>query len=443
MSYKILILDTGKEWGGGTNSLLELLKRLVPEGSNRGIDRNKYHFTALFYNNYKKGNESDIKAEIEKLGIDFLLLEQNKQAVVSKLLKEASRLIFFFSKKLKRHFIFLIDYHFRIKPNARKMAEILERLKVNLLYMNNQPSSNLEGIMAAKALNIPCIQHSRIGAELHRVEVNAVNNWLTKMICVSQGVKEMFVAQGVDALKCEVVYNGIDPNVKPATAVSEIRKQWGVKEDDILIGTVGSLVKRKRINDLIEAFVKLQIPDENASSPSPSTQSPPVKGGEAFLVPSPLAGEGQGEGYFKCIIVGDGPEKDNLQKQVLKMGLQDNVIFTGFQTDAISYINAMDIFVLPSENEGLPRVILEAMLMAKPVVACNITGPAELVVNDVTGFIVSVKNSHMLANVLTKLIASSDMRNRMGEKGKMRVIERFAIDKYVNGVSNIFKEVLG
>jgi len=76
---QILILDTGKEWGGGTNSLIELLKRLVPEGSNRGIDKTKYHFTALFYNNYKKGDESDIKSEIEKLGIDFLVLEHKKQ----------------------------------------------------------------------------------------------------------------------------------------------------------------------------------------------------------------------------------------------------------------------------------------------------------------------------------------------------------------------------
>ncbi|MEK6901702.1 MAG: glycosyltransferase, partial [Nanoarchaeota archaeon] len=59
---RILILDTGKEWGGGTNSLLELLKR---------IDKNKYHFTAIFYNNYKRGNDSNIKMEIEKLGIDF------------------------------------------------------------------------------------------------------------------------------------------------------------------------------------------------------------------------------------------------------------------------------------------------------------------------------------------------------------------------------------
>ena len=72
MKKKILILDTGKEWGGGTNSLLELLKR---------IDKNKYHFTVLFYNNYKKAGESDVKTEIEKLGMEFLVLGNKEHSL--------------------------------------------------------------------------------------------------------------------------------------------------------------------------------------------------------------------------------------------------------------------------------------------------------------------------------------------------------------------------
>ncbi|MCX5717114.1 MAG: glycosyltransferase, partial [Nitrospirae bacterium] len=102
MQKKILILDTGKEWGGGTNSLLELLKR---------IDKNRYSLTLLFYNNYKKGTDSDIRTEAEKLGVRFLLLAQEKQPVLVKIAKELSRLIFFFSRRLKRYFVFLIDYH--------------------------------------------------------------------------------------------------------------------------------------------------------------------------------------------------------------------------------------------------------------------------------------------------------------------------------------------
>ena len=248
MIPRVVILDTGKEWGGGTNSLLELLKR---------IDKTKYHFTALFYNNYKKGDESDIKSEIEKLGVEFLILEQRTQPVIAKTAKELLRLLFFFSRQLKRYSVFLIDYQFRIKRNAEKISELLKNLRIDLFYMNNQPSSNLEGIIASKMTGVSALQHSRIEATLNSFEVKAVNLWLKKMICVSEGVKNSFVRQGIDKSKCVVVHNGIDADTKPETLASEIRKMWGVGEDEILIGTVGSLIKRKQINDLIEALAEL------------------------------------------------------------------------------------------------------------------------------------------------------------------------------------------
>ena len=89
MKKNILILDTGKEWGGGTNSLLELLKR---------VNKKTYSFIVLFYVNYKKGDDSCIKTEIEKLGIEFLLLKQENPPFPTKILKEIVRILCFFSK---------------------------------------------------------------------------------------------------------------------------------------------------------------------------------------------------------------------------------------------------------------------------------------------------------------------------------------------------------
>lgn len=397
---RILILDTGKEWGGGTNSLLELLKR---------INKNKYHFTVLFYNNYKKGYESNIKTEIEKLGMEFLLLEQRKQPVMVKIAKELSRLTFFFSKRLKRYSVFLIDYQFRIKRNAEKISELLKNLKIDLLYMNNQPSSNLEGIIAAKITSIPALQHSRVETTLNSFEVNAVNLWLKKTICVSEEVKNSFIRQGVDKSKCVVVYNGIAIETAPKASRQDIRKTWGIADKDILIGAVGSLIKRKRIRDLIEAIVMVVRRSEH-----------PVK----------------------CMIIGEGPEKNPLMTKVKERNLDSRIIFTDFQSDAISYINALDILVMPSEKEGLPRVILEAMLMGKPVVALNVTGPSELVIDGETGFLVPVRETGMFADSILKLIENPELRRQMGEKAKERVIRNFPVEKYVNDVENVFAEVL-
>jgi len=400
MTKRALILDTGKEWGGGTNSLLELLKR---------IDKNKYDFTALFYYNYKKDIESDIKSEIEKLGIKFLLLEQKKQAVPVKMAKELSRLVFFFSKQLKKYSIFLIDYHFRIKGNAKKISNLLNNLKIDLLYMNNQPSSNLEGIIASKLTGVPALQHSRIETTLNSFEVKTVNQWLKKMICVSEGVKDSFIRQGINKSKCIVVYNGIDTEIVPEISHHDTRGKWGVSDEDILIGTVGSLIKRKRFKDLIEALAVI----------TKKTAYP-----------------------VKCLIIGEGPEKEYLMTKVKEKELTGSVIFTGFQTDAISHINAMDIFVMPSGKEGLPRVILEAMLMEKPVVASAITGPSELVVDGKTGFLVPLGEKDAIADAMLKLIEDPALRKKMGEAARERVIKNFPVKKYVANVEEVFAGVL-
>ena len=397
---RVLILDTGKEWGGGTNSLIELLKR---------IDKTKYRFTALFYDNYKRGDKSDIKSEIERLGVDFIHFGRHKQMAAAKMLKEAGRVIFFFSRKLRRSYLFWIDYNFRIKYDSERIFDILKRLNnVDLLYMNNQPSSNLEGIIAANCADIPAIQHSRIVAQLNRFEANMVNKWVKKVICVSQGVKDNLVHQGVDDDKCVVVYNGIDPLVMPTSSIAAIREKWGIGEGEILIGTVGSLLKRKRIEHIIRMFAEL------------------VKK----------------HGNIKCMIVGDGPEREKLKSEVLRYRISDKVVFTGFQTDPISYINAMDIFIMTSETEGLPRVILEAMLMAKSVVAYDVICISELVESGRTGFLIAESDISMLAEKVSHLIGSEKLRKEMGDKGREKVIKNFSMDSYVNGVSKVIDEVL-
>ncbi|OGL43508.1 MAG: hypothetical protein A2W05_09530 [Candidatus Schekmanbacteria bacterium RBG_16_38_10] len=103
----------------------------------------------------------------------------------------------------------------------------------------------------------------------------------------------------------------------------------------------------------------------------------------------------------------------------------------------------MDIFVLPSEREGFPRVILEAMLMGKPVIASRIAGPAELVIDKETGFLFQTGNIEKLADCISSLLLSPRLRMEMGEAGRKRVIENFSIEKYVESVSKVINEVAG
>lgn len=391
---KILILDTGKEWGGGTNSLLELLKR---------ADRKRFRFTALFCNNYKMGAGSDISIELEKTGVGFVQLGRGKRSAYLKGMKEAVRSVLFFSSALKKKYIFSIEYINRILPDSKRIAAVLKEGGYDLLYMNNQPSSNLEGILAAKSLGVPCIQHSRIDVALNPFEADAVNNWVSRVICVSNGVKDSLVGSGVSPDKCRVVYNGIDTGARPRSGAAGLREELGIRKGSVILGTVGSLIKRKRVSLLLKAVSELK------------------------------------EFELACVIVGEGPEMDSLKEEARRLGIRDRVVFTGFSTDALSYINFMDIFVFPSEKEGMPRVILEAMLMGKPVIAFDVAGARELIIEGRTGFL--LKEGSHLAPAIKSLFQDRALMVKMGTTGRGRVIEGFGIDKYVKGVEEVFGEV--
>lgn len=395
---EILVLDTGNEWGGGTNSLLELLRR---------VDRSRYEFTALFYRNYPKGDSTDIKAEIEKLGIKFILIESPRPRLKN-FLKEVAR-PFLFQKRLREAAFSLIDFNFRVVPNAGKIARIIRDNSIDLLYMNNQPASNLEGILAAKECGIKAIQHARIDTKLCAREVEAVNGSVSRVICVSGGVMDGLAGQGIDKNKLSVVYNGIDPGADSPRQRVEVRAQLGVSDDEVLIGSVGTLTGRKMFGDLVGSVGRL------------ARLGLPVKG----------------------IVVGEGPDRGALEEKIEKAGLRGRFFLPGFSQDVLSYLKAFDIFVLPSKREGLPRVILEAMLMGLPVVACNVAGPSEQVVHGKTGYLYKNGDTVELAGYLQRLVSSAALRQEMGGAGRQRVKREFSIESYVKSVEAVFREVLG
>jgi len=166
MTKKILILDTGKEWGGGTNSLLEFLKR---------ADRRRFSFTALFCDDLKKGQDSCVSKELRKIGIETMFLPRRKKGLCLRIAKEAGRALLFASAELKRRFIFRMDLIARIRPDAQWIASVIRDGGFDLLYMNNLPSTNLEGILAAKEAGIECVQHSRRALMISGYEARAVN----------------------------------------------------------------------------------------------------------------------------------------------------------------------------------------------------------------------------------------------------------------------------
>jgi len=398
---KILLLDTGREWGGGTNSLLELLKR---------VDRNRFDITVLYYEDVRKGDGPSIGTVVGSLGFPFLLKGRRAIPWWAKATKEAARIAAAWSPSLRARAVFAVDYCWRIRPDAEAIARILREGRFNLLYMNNQPSTNLEGILAAAACGIPSLQHTRSFGSLTPAESRIVNRHLGRMICVSEGLRKAYAAQGVDPGRMTIVNNGIDPSASPGRPGSEVRAEMGIAPEAVVIGTVGSLMRRKHVDLLIQALAR-------------------------------TAGKAGGE--ITGLIVGEGPERSTLEAEARRLGMGGSCVFAGFQEEPLPFLDAMDIVALTSESEGLPRVLLEAMLLSKPVVATRVTGCEELVVDGETGLLVPFGDKGKLDDALGRLAADAAERDRMGRKGRERVLSEYTVEKYVRGVEDVFQEVIG
>ena len=391
---RLLLLDTGKEWGGGTNSLLELLRR---------IDRSRYEITPLFYDNYARGTESSLKEALASAGYALHLLPRLRQPFWAKLGKELARGLLIWSPRHRAAAVFAIEQAWRIRPDARRIARILREGGYDALYLNNQPSSNLEGLLAAERAGVPAIQHCRIESDLNPTEIATANRATQRIICVSQGVAESLVAQGIDPALCRVVLNGVDgEQALPDRGAA--RQAHDYADGDIVVGAVGSLVPRKGVLTLLAALYGL--PGVHA------------------------------------LIVGDGPQRAELEREAARLGMGDRVRFTGFRQAPLIDMAAMDIFCLPSAREGLPRVILEAMLLAKPVVATDIPGSRELVRREETGLLVPHGDAGALHAALARLAADAALRERMGQRGREVVLAENSIRSYVAGVERLFAEAL-
>ncbi len=390
---RILLLDTGNEWGGGTNSMFELLKRL---------DRQRFAVTCCFYKDYRKGRDGRLLSEeLAEIGIPLRLLPTRKQPLWAKLAKEMARGILSWSARLKKRAVLAIEMQWRIKPRVVALRTLLEEGGFDLLYMNNQPSSNLEGYLAGEAAGLPVVQHCRIEPTLQLGESAIVNRVATRIICVSQGVADVLAAQHVAEHRLRVVHNAIDCR---AALPAPIKLPPTTQR--LVIGTVGQLTARKGVAHLLQALAKLK--------------------GEGLPV--------------SCLILGEGPQRGELEALAQYLGLGELVSFVGFQPVPLAWVQAMDVCVLCSSKEGLPRVVLEAMLAGKPVVGSDVTGTRELIVNEETGLLYAYADVPALTAALRRLLGDPLLRRAMGEAGRRRVEAGFSIDAYVNGVAEVLAE---
>jgi glycosyltransferase involved in cell wall biosynthesis len=141
-------------------------------------------------------------------------------------------------------------------------------------------------------------------------------------------------------------------------------------------------------------------------------------------------------------MVGDGPEREELERLAGELGLMRDCLFPGYQEDVAPFFAAFDAFVLPSGNEGTPVTAIEALASGCPVVATRVGGVPDVVSDGVDGLLVEPGDREALADALARLAADPELRRRMGEAGRERVLPRYAVERLIEDVDGLYRRLL-
>jgi glycosyltransferase involved in cell wall biosynthesis len=259
---------------------------------------------------------------------------------------------------------------------------------------------------AARRVGLECVVHTE-----HSDHVRQAKTWLGKVrarylwwrggrlarqvCCVSADVAAAMQHWGtVPAGRVSVVLNGIDTEVYGNRAERDaLRRELGLPEEAVVIGTVGRLAEVKRQDLLLEAFAQ-------------------------------LAGE---FANLRLLLVGEGPEREALESLAERLGVREKVVFAGYQANPERFLAAMDLFALTSRHEALPLSLLEAWASGLPVASSAVGGIPKVVEDGVTGLLFPSGKQAELVHCLRRLLTDATLRARLSAAGKSQVQAQYSL----------------
>ena len=217
---------------------------------------------------------------------------------------------------------------------------------------------------------------------------------------------------GVPRERITQIYNGVDTdNFRPRDSAIRHRL-FAASADGLVVGTVGRLQDVKDQGALVQAFAEARRLEPHAMRDA------------------------------RLVIIGEGQCRAALEAQVLAAGLEEAVLIPGERADIPEVLRALDVFVLPSLNEGISNTILEAMATGLPVLATRVGGNPELVVDDETGHLVDPGDWQGMARQIIAYATDPSLRRRQGLAGRQRAVEAFSIRAMVDAYLDLYDGLL-
>ncbi len=294
-----------------------------------------------------------------------------------------------------------------------RLVKLLRREKIDLLH-THLFHADLVGRIAARIAGVANLIHTVHAAEAcfrpwQYAWARMTANWCDRIICVSQAVRDHHARRThLPPWRYEVIYNGIDADAYPPNPQrrEELRRQWGVGDDEILIAFVGRLDYQKNLPMLLDVVGRLRRVRDD----------------------------------IHLVVAGDGPDAPVLER-FLHENASGWVIRLGQTDDVPGVLAASDIFVQPSRGEGFGLAAAEAMAAGLPVIATKVSGLTELIEDGAGGLLIDSEDIDALAAAINQLADNCDERIRLGSAGQKRVRERFSIASNVTAHERLYDSV--
>lgn len=333
---------------------------------------------------------------IRKRGYEVIIAAEKD----SQILKKASELNFE---------IFPISFSKYNPQSFLKIKSLIEKLGIQIVNTHSSKDSWISTI-AAKIISKKKIKVIRTRHLSTLIKKNFLNKILydiltDSIITTGEQIKNRMINENkFNEKKIISIPTGVD-----IEKFNPDRFQLNKKKNEFSVGAVGVLRSWKGHNYLIDAIPSIirEIPN------------------------------------IKIYIVGDGPQRENLEKKIRTLNVEKWVKITGHREDIPDLLASLDVVIHPSyANEGVPQVVLQALAMEKAVIASDIACINEVVINNKTGILIKPKNVEAISNSILSLYKDKNLRKELGEKGRRFVVENYSYEKMLDKLETLYEKLL-
>jgi len=301
----------------------------------------------------------------------------------------------------------------------RKIQEIVTDRKVDILHTHRY-KENVIGAMIRERAGVRALVQTVHGigepfSGLRKLRSRAYSilnhhytaKYFDRVLAVSDDIRRI-LAEKLDPDKVITIHNSIDiENIKPAQSREEILSEFGIPADSVVIGSAGRMV--------------------------------PVKGFDVFIRACKIILDRQSDARF--LLIGDGPELENLKSLACDLGIDDTVIFPGFRDDIHDLLNCLDVFVVSSYHEGIPMVVLEAMTLGRPIVSTAVGGILEIIENSRSGVLVDDVDPESIAGSCIELLKNDTLRSDIEKNAPLRIALKFGINAQREKLAAVYRGI--